>query len=84
MNELCEGCHWSTARDITCGIYLFNLNTIDNQCPCTICLVKAMCLVKCEARYAYYYHTAALNKIKFTFNDYNKMKKLGGQNERIM
>lgn len=45
MTEYCEGCHTLIYDDKWCDYRDANVNGI---CPCTQCIVKAMCELDCE------------------------------------
>jgi hypothetical protein len=41
--EDCEGCRTKNASGKTCSKFRFNL-----VCPCSICLIKIMCMEPCD------------------------------------
>ena len=52
MSKYCEGCPEASSRDSNC-YYSNNINA-DGKCPCTICIIKPMCLTACDCFHAYY------------------------------
>ncbi len=56
--EDCEGCR--TIKDRTsCGWYHESLT-----CPCSICLIKVMCITQCDLLLNYINKNAGLGKIQ--------------------
>jgi hypothetical protein len=47
MNKLCQGCRYSKIEDTVC---LIAREQSEKKCPCTTCLVKAMCIENCDIR----------------------------------
>lgn len=51
-NKNCEGCLSTIKVDGICSLYKENI-----VCPCSICLIKVICVVNCELLIGYTHRT---------------------------
>lgn len=74
-NNGCDGCHIGTTDDCIFLSTPYEGKVEFSKCPCRICIVKMMCVKKCEARYEFYIYTSiALNYLEVPFINRDKRK----------
>jgi len=75
MNELeyCLGCvklisiYWADHPGQTKQVCVYIIPNLNGNCPCTQCIVKVMCQVRCSSFYDFRWRVLSLKEIKHDY-----------------